>query len=144
MFTATLSLGDREYKKEVWTWSCDIEVGGAKHVEYIWWNVIIYQHLLTSQLHGTGLNTCDTSTHWGNSCLIMATWVWSGDDQLWLPHCLTIHWCSTSIPDHHSIGEEGWELGIRGGPQTSRVAVSLYHPSWEMEDLIYEIECHLA
>ena len=23
-------------------------------------------------------------------------------------------WCSTSIPDHHSIGEKGWGLDIRG------------------------------
>ena len=76
--------------------------------------VFIYQNLLTFQLHRTGLNTCDDTKHWGKSCLIMATWVSSSDDQLWLHHYLTIHWCSTSIPDHHSIGEEGWGLGIRG------------------------------
>ena len=29
MFTVTLSLGDRGYTREVWTWSCDMEVGGS-------------------------------------------------------------------------------------------------------------------
>ena len=29
MFTVTLSLGDRGYTREVWTWSCDMKVGGS-------------------------------------------------------------------------------------------------------------------
>ena len=29
MFTVTLSLGDRGYTREVWTWPCDMEVGGS-------------------------------------------------------------------------------------------------------------------
>ena len=36
MFTVTLSLGDRGYTREVWTWSCDMEVGGSGNV-YIWY-----------------------------------------------------------------------------------------------------------
>ena len=35
----------------------------------------------------------------------------------WSPHCLIVHWCSTFIPDHHSIGKEGWGLGTRGQSQ---------------------------
>ena len=29
MFTVTLSFGDRGYTREVWTWSCDMKVGGS-------------------------------------------------------------------------------------------------------------------
>ena len=35
MFTVTLSLGDRGYTREVWTWSCDMEVGGSGNEDMI-------------------------------------------------------------------------------------------------------------
>ena len=99
----------------IWRWG-NLRRCGVHVIMMPQWCNLSLSMWLTSQLHCSGLTTCDISTHWGNSCFIVATWVWSGDDQLWLPHCLTIHWCSTSIPDHHSIGEKGWGLGIRGWP----------------------------
>ena len=42
-------------------------------------------------------------TYRGNSCIILTTWIWSVDDQLWISHCLIMHYNSVSILDQNNV-----------------------------------------